>query len=45
MEIRAVFTDLEELTVAVMEQVNCLEREPKLVQAFFNKKEIAFITD
>ncbi|MGM9512430.1 IS630 family transposase [Larkinella sp. GY13] len=40
-----VFTDLEELTVAVMEQVNCLERDPKLVQAFFNKKEIAFITD
>ncbi|WP_171063050.1 transposase, partial [Larkinella sp. C7] len=40
-----VFTSLEELTVAVLDQVKSLEREPKLVQAFFNKKEIGFITD
>lgn len=40
-----VFTNLEELTVAVLDQVKSLERDPKLVQAFFNKKEIAFITD
>ncbi|MGV3556910.1 IS630 family transposase [Larkinella arboricola] len=40
-----VFTSLEELAVAVLEQINCLEKDPKLVQAFFNKKEIAFITD
>lgn len=40
-----VFTSLEELAVAVLDQINCLEKDPKLVQAFFNKKEIAFITD
>ncbi len=40
-----VFTDLEALTGAVVDQVKYLESNPKLVQAFFNKKEIAFITD
>lgn len=40
-----VFADLEDLTIAVMYQVKCLERDPKLVQAFFSKKEIAFMTD
>lgn len=40
-----VFTSLEELTVAILDQVKCLEKDPKLVQAFFNKKEAAFITD
>lgn len=40
-----VFTDLEGLAVAVLHQVKCLEKHPKSVQAFFNKKEIAFITD
>jgi transposase len=40
-----VFTDLKDLTVAVVDQVKYLENNPKLMQAFFNKKEIAFITD
>lgn len=40
-----VFTDLEDLTVAVLDQVKYLESNPKLVQALFNKKEIAFITN
>lgn len=40
-----VFTNLDELAAAVLDQVKCLEKDPKLVQAFFNKKEIAFITD
>ncbi|MBC3788474.1 transposase [Spirosoma utsteinense] len=40
-----VFADLEDLTIAVMDRVKCLERDPKLVQAFFSKKEIAFMTD
>jgi transposase len=40
-----VFTDLEELAAVVLDQVKYLEKDPKLVQAFFNKKEIAFITD
>jgi len=40
-----VFTSLEDLTVAILDQVKGLESNPKLVQAFFNKKEIGFITD
>ena len=40
-----VFTSLDELTVAVLEQVKRLESDPKSVKAFFNKKEVAFITD
>lgn len=40
-----VFTSLEELTLAVLDQVKCLEKDPKLVRSFFNKKEVAFITD
>ncbi|WP_425291170.1 IS630 family transposase [Spirosoma linguale] len=39
------FTSLDELTVAVLEQTKRLEKDPKSVKAFFNKKEIAFITD
>lgn len=39
-----VFTSLDELTVAVLEQTNRLENDPKSVKAFFNKKEVAFIT-
>lgn len=39
------FISLAELTVAVLEQVKRLENDPKSVKAFFNKKEIAFITD
>jgi len=38
------FTSLEDLTVAVLDQVKSLEREPNLVQAFFNNQEVAFIT-
>ena len=40
-----VFMSLEELSVAVLDQVKYLEKDPKLVKAFFNKKEVAFITD
>lgn len=40
-----VFTNLEELTVAVLEQTKRLENDPKSVKAFFNKKEVAFMTD
>ena len=40
-----VFTSLEDLTVAVLEQTKRLENDPKLVRAFFNKKEVAFMTD
>ncbi len=40
-----VFTSLEKLTAAILDQVKCLQKDPKLVQAFFNKKEVAFITD
>lgn len=39
-----VFASLEELTTAVLEQIKLIEKEPKLVQAFFRKKEIGFIT-
>ncbi|WP_227687008.1 IS630 family transposase [Spirosoma arboris] len=39
-----VFTSLDELTVAVLEQTKRLENDPKAVKAFFNKKEVAFIT-
>ena len=40
-----VFLSLEELTTAVLEQVNLLEINPKSVRVFFQKKEIAFFTD
>ncbi|MBD2755295.1 transposase [Spirosoma validum] len=40
-----VFTSLDELTVAILEQAKRLEKNPVLIKAFFNKKEIAFITD
>lgn len=39
-----VFTTLDELTIAVLEQIKRLEENPKLVQAFFHKKEVGFIT-
>ena len=39
-----VFTSLEELGVGVLEQIMLLEKDPKLLQAFFRKKEIGFIT-
>lgn len=39
-----VFTSIEELGVAVLEQITLLGKDPKLVQAFFRKKEIGFIT-
>ncbi|MCK8496073.1 IS630 family transposase [Spirosoma sp. RP8] len=40
-----VFANLEELTIAILEQVKRLEENPELIRAFFNKEEIAFITD
>jgi len=40
-----VFTNLDELTDALLEEVKGLEDEPKLIKAFFNKEEVAFITD
>jgi transposase len=39
-----VFASLKELAAAVLEQIKLLEKDPKLVQAFFSKKEIGFIT-
>lgn len=39
-----VFASLKELAVAVLEQIKLLGKDPKLVQAFFSKKEIGFIT-
>lgn len=39
-----VFTSLEELTAAILERIVDLEKNPKLVQAFFHKKDIGFIT-
>lgn len=39
-----VFLTLEELTTAVLEKVKCLEKKSKLVQTFFHKTEIGFIT-
>lgn len=40
-----VFTNLETLKTAVLDQVKILEKDPKMVQAFFRKKEIGFITN
>lgn len=39
-----VFTSLDELAVAVLEQIRLLEGNPKLMHTFFHKKEIGFIT-
>ncbi|MFC5413198.1 IS630 family transposase [Larkinella bovis] len=39
-----VFSNLEELTTAVLSQIKHLAETPELVQAFFHKKEIGFIT-
>ena len=39
-----VFLSLQDLMQAVQEQLNIFERERKLVQAFFHKKEIGFFT-
>lgn len=40
-----VFLTLDELTVAVLEQTTLLEKDRKLIQVFFHKKEVAFFTD
>ncbi|CAN5419258.1 hypothetical protein BH09BAC4_BH09BAC4_21190 [soil metagenome] len=40
-----VFLSLDALTVAVLEQVDLLEKAPKSVQVFFQKKEVTFFTD
>lgn len=39
-----VFSSLEELSAAILEQIVYLEKNPKLVQPFFHKKDIGFIT-
>ena len=39
-----VFLSLEDLTLAVLEQISLLEKDRKLVQVFFHKKEVAFFT-
>lgn len=39
------FRNLEELTAALLAEVKQLEADPELVQAFFRKEGIAFITD
>jgi hypothetical protein len=36
---------MEELQAALLEAIAQLEKDPKRVQAFLRKKEIAFITD
>jgi len=40
-----VFVCLEELKVAVLEQICHLEKDPKSIQVFFQKKEVAFFTN
>lgn len=40
-----VFVSQEDLTAAVLEQISLLEKNRKLVRAFFYKKEVAFFTD
>lgn len=40
-----VFLTLDELTVAVLKQIALLEKDRKLIQVFFHKKEVAFFTD
>jgi len=37
--------NLDELTIALLTEVKRLETDPKLVQAFFYKEEVSFITD
>ena len=39
------FTTLEQLQVAVLNQLERLHGDPKLVTSFFRKQEIAFFTD
>ena len=40
-----VFLSLEELRIAVLEQVRRLEKDPESIRIFFHKKEVAFFTD
>jgi transposase len=40
-----VFLSLDDLSVAVLEQIKALAKEAKLVQAFFHKEEVGFFTD
>lgn len=39
-----VFTNLETLKTAVLNQVKILEKDPGVIESFFRKKEIGFIT-
>ena len=40
-----VFTDLGQLQEAVLEQVEKLRTDKKLITAFFHKKEVAYFTN
>jgi hypothetical protein len=40
-----VYLSLEDLTLAVLEQIGLLEQDPKRIQLFFQKKEVTFFTD
>lgn len=40
-----VFLSLDDLTIAVLEQISFLEKDRKLIQVFFQKKEVAFFTN
>ena len=40
-----VFLSLEDLANAVLEQVDLFQKDPKSIQMFFHKKEVAFFTD
>jgi transposase len=40
-----VFSNLKELTAAILEQVKELSEDPLLMKAFLRKKEVGFITD
>lgn len=40
-----VFVSLEALTEAVLEQISLLRKDVKMVQAYFQKAEVAFFTD
>lgn len=40
-----VFLSLEDLASTVLEQIHLFQKDPKSIQVFFRKKEVAFFTD
>jgi len=40
-----VFTDLESLQQALLEQVQLMQKRPTLIRSFFRKKEVGFFTN